>query len=73
MDPVTICTIIMAAIALVGLAVALFRWVAKVDENTRATERLTTAFDAFTAKIEERVLDHEKRITRLEAIEEHER
>lgn len=58
--------IITIALTILGMAVAIFRWVARMDANTAATEKLTRAFELFADKIEERLLDHERRISRLE-------
>lgn len=55
----------LGTIGTIGIAIA--RWIGRVDENTRATARLTGAFDAFTEKVGNTLLDHEKRITTLEA------
>jgi hypothetical protein len=38
-----------------------------VDANTQATEKLTSAFNAFTEKINETLFDHERRISKLGA------
>jgi hypothetical protein len=51
-----------AAAALLAVIVTVGRWVGRVDENTRATEKLTLTFEKSGTVL----LDHEKRITRLE-------
>lgn len=67
MDASLIVSAIVCAIVVVSAIVALFRWVGKVDANTSATERLTLAFESYTVKTDDRYIDHEKRITSLEA------
>jgi hypothetical protein len=62
-----IVTLIPSIIALLGALLLFARWVGKVDQNTRATEKLTEAFDAFSGKIGDKVDDHEVRIRVLES------
>lgn len=58
---------ILVAVVTIGTAlVALVRWVGRVDRNTDATNRLTAAFELFTRRIDDRLTDHETRISRLE-------
>lgn len=42
------------------------RLVTAVNANTDATGKLTTAYERFTEKTADTLLDHEKRITRVE-------
>ena len=41
-----------------------------VDQNTRATDALNQSYKIFTTKIQDTILDHEKRLTRLETTTE---
>ena len=41
-----------------------------VDLNTAATQDLTVSYRAFTVKIQDTMLDHERRLTRLETTTE---
>jgi hypothetical protein len=49
-----------------GVVYGMSRWVGKVDENTKALNRLTGSFEKFTEKTADTLNDHEKRITVLE-------
>jgi hypothetical protein len=62
--------IIVGLCTLVGMFVGFARWLGRVDRNTEATDRLTTAFEKFSDKTGSALLNHEKRITRLEAHDE---
>jgi len=62
-------TLIPAIVAVIAALFALFRWIGRVDANTRATDRLTTAFQEFTETVGARLSDHEIRITLLERSE----
>lgn len=74
----TIIAVLSAIIVMLGVLAGGLRWIYKqgvssqtlinsVDENTVATEKLTKSFDRFTEKTNGTLLDHEKRITRIEA------
>jgi hypothetical protein len=41
-----------------------------VQQNTGATEELTNSYKVFTIKIQDTMMDHEKRLTRLETTTE---
>jgi hypothetical protein len=67
-------SVILAALVSLGAGV---RWIYNqgassqslvnaVNENTTATGKLTAAYEKFTEKTDGTLLDHEKRITRLE-------
>ena len=43
------------------------RWVAKMEANTAATERLSDSFDSFSGDVRGTLVDHEKRIVVLES------
>jgi hypothetical protein len=43
------------------------RLVSAVTDNTTANDKLTHAYETFTEKTANTLLDHEKRITRMEA------
>lgn len=45
-----------------------FRWVGKVDANTKATEKLTDAFSVFSERVSLRVDDLTVRVTVLERL-----
>ena len=55
------------AVIVLGVLFTGVRWVGKVDRNTEATEKLTTAFDTFSDRISGKVDDHEVRIRVLES------
>jgi hypothetical protein len=57
---------IMASIALGGVAKGIFKWIARMDRNTEATERLTDSFELFSEKVGDTLTNHEHRITVLE-------
>ena len=59
-------TLVPSGITVAGTLIVFFRWVGKVDANTKATEKLTDAFNGFQEKISDRVADHEIRLTVLE-------
>ena len=57
---------IASIVAIIAFLWAVARFVAKVDENTRATDRLNTSFNSFTEQVQSKLTDHEVRITVLE-------
>ncbi|HXL88356.1 MAG TPA: hypothetical protein VN969_05130 [Streptosporangiaceae bacterium] len=61
-----IIAIIMCVIALLGLLRGLGKWVAGVERNTEATDRLAQAFDSFAEKTTSVLADHEHRLTIVE-------
>jgi hypothetical protein len=58
--------IVVSVLVILAAIKGVFVWIAHVDQNTQATERLTQSFDAFTEKIDTRLTNHETRISRLE-------
>jgi hypothetical protein len=58
----------MVLIAVGGVLFALFKWIGKLNENTKATEKLTVAFETFAGQIQNRLTDHESRISHLEGM-----
>jgi hypothetical protein len=77
--------VIVALLAGIGTLVSMcglgIRWVFKegasseqlrqaVDQNTRATNDLSLNYKVFTLKIADQMVDHEKRLTRLETTTE---
>lgn len=67
---IPVATIIEAAASL-GTVVAFFhqagRFSAKVDANTRATDRLTDAFEKHVEKVDERLTQHGEKLADHEA------
>lgn len=61
-----ISALIPAVLACIVAAFALFRWVARVDANTQATEKLTAALERWMPKVTDTLNDHEVRIQVLE-------
>ena len=59
--------IIVGICTIAGMFVGFARWLGRVDRNTEATDRLTASFEKFSDKTGSALLNHEKRITRLEA------
>lgn len=57
---------ITTCIILVGGISALGRWIGKLDRNSEATEALTAAFNKFTEKTSDTLIDHEIRLVKLE-------
>lgn len=62
---------VVPAITVCGVLYATGRFTARVEENTRATTRLTKAFDRHADKTDARLDDHEKRITIVETVINH--
>ena len=60
-----------AAITVCGVLYSTGKFTARVEENTRATTRLTAAFDKHADKTDARLDDHEKRITVVETVINH--
>jgi type II secretory pathway pseudopilin PulG len=61
-----IVAIVMCVVTLLGLLRGLGKWVAGVERNTEATDRLAQAFDAFAEKTGNTLADHEHRLTVVE-------
>lgn len=59
-------TLVPALVAVVGFFYGMSRFIGKVDQNTKAMEKLTAVFDKFTEKTTDTLSDHEHRITVLE-------
>jgi hypothetical protein len=49
-----------------GMLYAVGRWVGKVDENTKATDRLTAAFDKHADRVDAKLDDHDARLVVVE-------
>ncbi len=64
-------TIVIGAGGIVGFFYAVAKWVGRVDANTDATERLTTAFEKHADTVTNKLGDHEHRITILETTKTH--
>jgi len=73
-----LCGLLVAILTILGIVSAGLRWiyrqgvssaklVSAVTDNTEATDKLTHAYETFTEKTANTLLDHEKRITRIEA------
>jgi hypothetical protein len=71
--------LMVAILTVLGIVSAGLRWIYKqgvsstnlvnaVTDNTEATDKLTHAYETFTEKTANTLLDHEKRITRMEAV-----
>lgn len=67
MDAGTVTEIIIAACTVLGVLYGGARWIGKIDRNTEATERLTSAFEKHAERVVEKLEDHEVRITVLES------
>jgi len=72
-----VCVILGVLISAISALVLGLRWiyrqgaassklVSAIEENTKATGKLSAAYDMFSAKTGDELLDHEKRITRVE-------
>jgi hypothetical protein len=59
-------TLIPSGITVAGTLIVFFRWVGKVDANTKATEKLTEAFGTFSERVNLRVDDLLVRVSILE-------
>lgn len=55
-----------SAVVVIGAVYAIGRFSGRVDENTRATDRLTAAYERQAEKTDEKLSDHETRITVIE-------
>lgn len=53
--------------SVVALIFAVGRWVAKMEANTAATDRLSDSFDSFSDDVRHTLVDHERRIVTLES------
>jgi hypothetical protein len=58
--------VVAATLAILAFLWGVARWTFKVDMNTRATDRLTQAFERHAGRTDETLNDHERRITSLE-------
>lgn len=58
--------VLMALAVVAGFLITVGRFLAGVNANTRATEKLTDVFEKFVSKTDETLLDHEVRLTVLE-------
>ena len=62
----SVVTIIIGTVGIGGFLYAIAKWVGRVDANTAATIRLTTAFEKHADVVDTKLGDHEHRITILE-------
>lgn len=60
--------LVAALIAIIAFFIQTGRWIAKMDANTSATEKLSSAFETFSGTVRDRLFNHEQRITTLEAV-----
>lgn len=64
-------------VPLAASLIVLIRWIAKVDQNTKATEKLTHIFEKFSSVITDRIDqlshkldDHEVRLQVVEKVQD---
>jgi hypothetical protein len=69
---------LVAILTTLGFVASATRWIYRqgaasakligaIEQNTTATAKLNASYEAFTVKVADSLLDHERRITRLES------
>lgn len=73
-----ILAVLVAILTILAFVAASTRWIYRqgaasaklvnaIEQNTTATAKLSGSYEAFSLKVADSLLDHERRLTRLEA------